>query len=63
MVVRRAGVAGAGERCRAALGGAFARTLAEPSARAVWELNCAVMTMHTDVDLGLDLGGGRGCLP
>ncbi|HYO40273.1 MAG TPA: 5'-3' exonuclease H3TH domain-containing protein [Nocardioidaceae bacterium] len=52
-----------GARCRSVLGSAAARTLAEPSARAVWEHNCAVMAMVDDAPLGLDLEHGVGCLP
>ena len=52
-----------GERCRAALGAALARTLATAEAREAFRLNRAVMTMRRDVPLGLDLVGGRGRLP
>ncbi len=52
-----------GARCRSALGAATARTLAQPSARAVWEHNRTVMSMVDDAPLGLDLGRGVGCLP
>ena len=55
--------AGDGERCRAALGAATTRRLADPAARATWELNCAVMTMVADAPLGLGLDSGLGCLP
>ncbi len=55
--------AAGGERCRATLGKALTRTLATPEARATWELNRAVMTMHTDLPLGLDLASGAGRLP
>ncbi|HKC29640.1 MAG TPA: 5'-3' exonuclease H3TH domain-containing protein [Jatrophihabitans sp.] len=34
---------------RARLGSAVAKRLAEPRARAAWELNCQVMAMHADV--------------
>jgi 5'-3' exonuclease len=34
---------------RARLGAGVAARLAEPAARAAWELNCEVMTMHADV--------------
>ncbi len=44
--------AAGGRRCRAALGDALARTLADPAARAVWETNCQVMAMRTDAPLG-----------
>lgn len=44
-------------------GAATSRTLADPAARRVWELNCAVMAMVTDAPLGLDLPRGVGCLP
>jgi 5'-3' exonuclease len=52
-----------GERCREAVGAALARTLATDTAREVWQLNCAAMTMVDDSDLGLDLEVGTGCLP
>jgi DNA polymerase-1 len=53
-----------GERCRGAVGAALTRTLATDEARAVWELNCAAMTMVDTAPLGLDLTGpGPGCLP
>jgi 5'-3' exonuclease len=55
--------AGEGGRCRAALGAALARRLADPRAREVWELNCAAMTMIATAPLGLDLEQGVGCLP
>jgi 5'-3' exonuclease len=55
--------AGDGVRCRSVLGVATARTLAAPSSRAVWELNCAAMAMVADAPLGLDLERGVGCLP
>jgi DNA polymerase-1 len=58
-----AGSEGAGDRCRSALGAATTRTLADPDARRVWELNRAVMAMVTDAPLGLDLPRGVGCLP
>jgi 5'-3' exonuclease len=57
-----AGAASAG-RCRSALGAATTRTLADPAARRVWEINCAVMAMVADAPLGLDLPNGVGCLP
>jgi DNA polymerase-1 len=52
-----------GERCRAALGKALARTLATDEARETWLLNRAVMTMHRDLALGLEPAAGRGGLP
>lgn len=48
---------------RARLSPGVANRLAHPDARAAWELNCLVMTMHTDVRLDLDLGAGAGVLP
>jgi len=48
---------------RSRLGGGVAAKLAEPDARAAWELNCQVMTMHADVPIELDLTGGPGVLP
>jgi len=58
-----ADAAGDGAACRAAVGAALTRTLATPEAREVWELNRAVMAMHDDAPLGLDLPAGTGCLP
>ena len=52
-----------GARCSRVLGAATTRKLAHPAARERWQLNCAVMTMHTDAPLGLDLRVGVGCLP
>ncbi|RYU15269.1 5'-3' exonuclease [Nocardioides iriomotensis] len=52
-----------GERCRAAVGKALAATLATSEARAAFQLNRAVMTMHRDVPLGLDIPRGVGRLP
>jgi 5'-3' exonuclease len=48
---------------RSKLGAGVARRLGHPEARAAWELNCHVMTMHDDVPLALDLAGGPGVLP
>jgi DNA polymerase-1 len=48
---------------RSRLGAGVAARLADPTARDRWELNCHVMTMHRDVDLGLDLQSGAGTLP
>jgi len=56
-------LAAGGARVRAAVGGAAASRLAQPESRAAWELNCQVMRMHHDLDLGLDLGRGPGVLP
>jgi 5'-3' exonuclease len=56
-------LAAGGTRVTAAIGAGATRRLAHPDARAAWELNCAVMAMHEDVPLGLDLAGGPGCLP
>jgi 5'-3' exonuclease len=50
-----------GEQVRAAIGTSAAEKLADPAARAAWELNCTVMSFHENVDL--ELGGGTGCLP
>ena len=52
-----------GTHCRAALGAAVARRLADPEAREAFELNRAAMAMHRDVSLGLDLDAGAGRLP
>ncbi|HEX8081700.1 MAG TPA: 5'-3' exonuclease H3TH domain-containing protein [Jatrophihabitans sp.] len=59
-------LAAGGARVRAAVGSAAAKRLAQPEARTAWELNCQVMRMHCDVELGLDLSdisGGPGMLP
>jgi DNA polymerase-1 len=56
-------LAAGGEQVTAAIGPGATRRLAHVDARAAWELNCAVMSMHTDLPLELDLDGGRGCLP
>jgi DNA polymerase-1 len=48
---------------RSRLGSGVAGKLAEPDARAAWELNCQVMTMRADVPIGLDLAHGPGVLP
>jgi 5'-3' exonuclease len=56
-------IAAGGSRVSDAIGAGATRKLAHPDARTAWELNCQVMTMHTDVELGLDLSGGRGSLP
>ncbi len=45
------------------LGAGAARRMSADGAREAWELNCRVMTMHTDVELGLDLRRGPGVLP
>jgi DNA polymerase-1 len=47
----------------AALGPGVARRMGCEGAREAWELNCQVMTMRTDVPLGLDLSSGPGVLP
>ena len=52
-----------GERCRAAVGAARARTLATPEARERWEHNCMVMAMVPDAEIGLSLTSGCGVLP
>jgi 5'-3' exonuclease len=48
---------------RSRLGAVLAGRLADPAARAAWELNCQVMTMRDNLDLGLDLRSGPGVLP
>jgi DNA polymerase-1 len=48
---------------RSRLGAGVAAKLAEPAARAAWELNCQVMTMHADVPIDVDLTSGQGVLP
>ena len=45
------------------LGAGVATRLADPQARAAWELNCQVMAMHADVPVPLDLRSGPGVLP
>jgi DNA polymerase-1 len=52
-----------GERCRAAVGAARARTLATAEARERYDLNREVMAMVPTAELGLDLAGGPGRLP
>lgn len=52
-----------GAKVQAAVGSAAAGRLAQPEARSAWELNCQVMRMHRDLELGLDLAGGSGVLP
>jgi len=56
-------LAAGGTRVAAAVGPALAARLAEPDAQAAWRLNCQVMTMHDDLELGLDLSSGPGLLP
>ncbi len=56
-------IAAGGSRVAQAVGAARARRLGDPQARAAWELNCQVMTMHSDVPLGINPEGGVGCLP
>ncbi len=56
-------VAAGGARVAEIVGAARTRQLGDPQARAAWELNCQVMTMHSDVPLGIDPDGGIGCLP
>lgn len=60
-------LAAGGAGVTAAVGSAAAKRLAQPEARAAWELNCQVMRMHSDVELGLNLSdissGGPGTLP
>ncbi len=51
------------DRVRAAFGAGVAARLAADGARSAWELNCQVMTMHTDVPVEFDLHGGPGVLP
>jgi 5'-3' exonuclease len=48
---------------RARVGVGIAARLADPQARRAWELNCRLMTMHTDVPVDVDLAGGPGVLP
>ncbi|HEU5271825.1 MAG TPA: 5'-3' exonuclease H3TH domain-containing protein [Jatrophihabitans sp.] len=56
-------LAGGGARVTAAVGPALAARLAEPDAQAAWRLNCQVMSMHDDLELGVDLAAGPGVLP
>jgi 5'-3' exonuclease len=56
-------LADGGGRVAAAVGPALAARLAEPAAQDAWRLNCQVMTMHDDLELGLDLSAGPGVLP
>jgi 5'-3' exonuclease len=50
-------------RVVAVLGKARAARFANPAARDAYDTNAYLMTLHTDVDLGVDLTTGRGCLP
>ena len=53
-----------GERCRAAVGSARAKTLATPEARERYDLNREVMAMVATAELGLARSGaGPGVLP
>jgi len=56
-------LAAGGDRVVAAVGPALAARLADPAAQETWRLNCQVMTMHDDLELGLDLVAGPGVLP
>ncbi|HEX2903072.1 MAG TPA: 5'-3' exonuclease H3TH domain-containing protein [Jatrophihabitans sp.] len=56
-------LAGGGARVTAAVGPALAARLAEPAARAAWELNCQIMAMRHDLELQLSLADGPGVLP
>ncbi|MDQ2837891.1 MAG: hypothetical protein M3Y89_10830 [Actinomycetota bacterium] len=51
------------DRVAGTVGQALAARLTEPAARQAWQLNCQVMAMHADLELGLDLATGAGCLP
>lgn len=55
-------LASGGAAVVAAVGAGAARRLADPEARAAWQLNCEVMAMHPDVALGLD-ASEAGILP
>lgn len=52
-----------GSAVHEAVGTRAATQLAEPTAKQSWQLNCQVMALHSDLDLGIDLGVGPGCLP
>jgi 5'-3' exonuclease len=53
-----------GDRVAAALGKAAVGMLLKPENRAAFHRNVEIMTMHADVELGLELAtGGVGCLP
>nr|WP_231747436.1 5'-3' exonuclease H3TH domain-containing protein [Auraticoccus cholistanensis] len=56
-------VADGGRRVAELVGAGVRRQLAEPEARARWELNCAVMAFSDDVDLGLHPERGTGRIP
>jgi 5'-3' exonuclease len=56
-------LAAGGDRVAAAVGPALAARLADPAAQDAWRLNCQVMTMHDDLELGVDLSTGPGVLP
>jgi len=53
-----ADVAAGGTVVAAAAGAGVLRQLAAPTARERWELNCAVMSPHRDLDLGLPVASG-----
>jgi DNA polymerase-1 len=52
-----------GAAVAAALGKACVTKLAKRENREAFARNVEIMTMRTDIDLGLDLAGGAGCLP
>ncbi|HEY2041775.1 MAG TPA: 5'-3' exonuclease H3TH domain-containing protein [Jatrophihabitans sp.] len=56
-------LSGGGARVSEAIGNAAAQRLADPAARAAWELNCQVMALHPDVDLDLRLDDENALLP
>ena len=57
-------LAAGGARVLAAIGSGAARRLEAEGSYAAWALNCQVMAMRTDVDLGCDFEeGGVGVLP
>lgn len=56
-------LADGGARVIAAVGSAAAERLSQPEAKAAWQLNCQVMRMHDDLELGLGITTGLGTLP
>lgn len=56
-------LAAGGKRVIEAIGAGAAKRLAADEAAVAWRLNCEIMTMHTDVALGLRVDEGPGLLP
>jgi 5'-3' exonuclease len=56
-------LADGGGQVLAAIGPGATARLADPAARATWELNCQIMHFHAEVALGLSFESGPGLLP